>query len=161
MSIVLTMTSIAIALGVSAAGGVMAAKEALASRCRNEETEETAIQPVQTRFTDEGLLTQTLEEHGFPVRREEDGTLSVNTSAGSLRYYQPEKGAAFWVQPYDLKSEEELEAHQEELAEEYMVNVQKSTYLLLKQRLKERRDMELESEAVLEDQSILLTINVS
>lgn len=161
MSIVLTMTSIAIALGVSAAGGVMAAKEALTSRCRNEETEETAIQPVQTRFTDEGLLTQTLEEHGFPVRREEDGTLSVNTSAGSLRYYQPEKGAAFWVQPYDLKSEEELEAHQEELAEEYMVNVQKSTYLLLKQRLKERRDMELESEAVLEDQSILLTINVS
>ena len=85
----------------------------------------------------------------------------METSAGSLRYYQPEKGAAFWVQPYDLKSEEELEAHQEELAEEYMVNVQKSTYLLLKQQLKDRQDMELESEAVLEDQSILLTINVS
>ena len=49
----------------------------------------------------------------------------------------------------------------EELAEEYMVNVQKSTYLLLKQQLKDRQDMELESEAVLEDQSILLTINVS
>ena len=73
----------------------------------------------------------------------------------------PQEGEAFWVQPFDLKSQEELDAHEAELTEEYMVNVQKSTYLLLKQRLKERQDMELESEAVLEDQSILLTINVS
>lgn len=85
----------------------------------------------------------------------------MHTSAGSLRYYQPQEGEAFWVQPFDLKSQEELDAHEAELTEEYMVNVQKSTYLLLKQRLKERQDMELESEAVLEDQSILLTINVS
>lgn len=62
MSIVLTMTSIAIALSVSAVGGVMAAKEALASRCQNEETQETTIQPVQTRFSDKKLLIQTLED---------------------------------------------------------------------------------------------------
>ena len=45
--------------------------------------------------------------------------------------------------------------------EEYMVNVQKSTYLLLKQQLQNRQDMELEAEAILEDRSILLTIGVS
>ena len=50
--------------------------------------------------------------------------------------------------------------YNQKLAEEYMVNVQKSTYLLLKQQLKDRQDMELESEAVLEDQSILLTRTV-
>ena len=104
---------------------------------------------------------KTLEEHGFPVQMEEGGTFTVETGAGSLRYYQPQEGTAFWVQPFNLKSEAELEAKEKELTEEYMLNVQKSTYLLLKQRLQTRKDMELESEAVLEDQSLLLTINVS
>lgn len=156
MSIVLTMTSIAIALSISAAGGALAAKEALQARCK-----QTELEPVETRFTDRGLLMKTLEEHGFPVQMEEGGTFTVETGAGSLRYYQPQEGAAFWVQPFNLKSEAELEANEKELTEEYMLNVQKSTYLLLKQRLQTRKDMELESEAVLEDQSILLTINVS
>lgn len=149
MSLVLSMTSAAICLGISALGGMVAAKQALDARCGTDATE---LDPVQTRFNDRTLLIKTLEEHGI---------LTVHTSAGSLRYYQPQEGEAFWVQPFDLKSQEELDAHEAELTEEYMVNVQKSTYLLLKQRLKERQDMELESEAVLEDQSILLTINVS
>ena len=158
MSLVLSMTSAAICLGISALGGMVAAKQALDARCGTDATE---LDPVQTRFNDRTLLIKTLEEHGFTVQQEEDGILTVHTSAGSLRYYQPQEGEAFWVQPFDLKSEAELHAHEDELTEEYMVNVQKSTYLLLKQRLKERQDMELESEAVLEDQSILLTINVS
>ena len=158
MSLVLSMTSAAICLGISALGGMVAAKRALDAHCGTDATE---LDPVQTRFNDRTLLIKTLEEHGFTVQQEEDGILTVYTSAGSLRYYQPQEGEAFWVQPFDLKSQEELDAHEAELTEEYMVNVQKSTYLLLKQRLKERQDMELESEAVLEDQSILLTINVS
>lgn len=156
MSIVLTMTSVAIALSISAAGGALAVKEALQSRCMQAEAE-----PMETRFQDRTLLIKTLEEHGFPVQQEEGGTFTVETGAGNLRYYQPREGGAFWVQPFDLKSEEELEAQEAELTEEYLRNVQKSTYLLLKQRLQERQDLELESEAVLEDESILLTINVS
>lgn len=47
-----------------------------------------------------------------------------------------------------------------EIMEEYMLNVQKSTYLLLKERLKKNPDMDLEKEMVLEDGSIMLTVNV-
>lgn len=158
MSVILSMTSMAIALGISAVGGVIAVKEALEARCQKNGKE---MDPVETRFSDRTLLIQTLQEHGFSVCEEEGGTFTVETSAGSLRYYQPEKGTAFWVQPFALKNEAELEEKQAELMEEYMVNVQKSTYLLLKQQLQNRQDMELEAEAILEDRSILLTIGVS
>ena len=52
MSVILSMTSMAIALGISAVGGVMAVKEALEARCQKNGKE---MDPVETRFSDRTL----------------------------------------------------------------------------------------------------------
>lgn len=157
MSVVFTMTSLAVAMTISAAAGSISVVGLLKTQCDNKmETGEA----VRTRFRDKEILKKTLEEHGFPVTEYADGSMEIKTSVGNLRYYKTEGEPAYWMQAFDLKSEEELEMQEAEIMEEYMLNVQKSTYLLLKERLKKSQDMELEKEMVLEDGSIMLTVNV-
>lgn len=160
MSIVFSMTTMAVAIGISAVAGVGAATQLLTPLCDRSPQNHQELEPVVTRFADKETLTHTLTEHGFPVKEQADGVLVVETSVGSLRYYQPAPGQPFWVQPFDIKDEQELESRQQELIDEYMLNVQKSTYILLKQQIEQRDDLSLESEEFLEDETILLRINV-
>lgn len=160
MSVVVTMTTAAIAISISAAAGSAAVIPLLGVLCDKNKEKDTVIEPVITRFADKETLIKTMSEHGFLVEEHEDGVLTIATSVGSLRYFQTAEDQPFWVQPFDIKDEAELEAQQQELIEEYMLNVQKSTYVLLKQQLEKRDDMTLDSEEFLEDETILLRIDV-
>ena len=85
----------------------------------------------------------------------------MESSYGKLRFYKEGGEDAYWVLPYDLKDPQKVLEDMEELDEEYMENVQTFTYNGLKERLKGRTDLELESEEVLEDNTILLTLTVN
>ena len=157
MSAIITMTSVAVALSVA---GVSAA--ALVSESINDEKygcNLENIEPAKTCFADKVLLVKTLEEHGFLVE-EADYSIVVRTNAGSIRFFQKEGDGAFWALPFDLKSEEEIEKYRDEITEEYLMNVQKKNYMLIKEQLQKSSNMQLESEVVLEDDTILLTIQV-
>ncbi|MBR5597410.1 MAG: hypothetical protein IKW30_08400 [Lachnospiraceae bacterium] len=151
MSVVFTATSLAIALAVSGVPAIMAM-----GLCLKKEEE---IEALETCFVDSAILNQTLQEHGFKVE-EKDGEFIVITNAGSIRFFRKEENGAFYALPFDLKEPDELGNYADEIEEEYLLNVQKSNYQLLKEQLKNRQDMQLESEAIMEDDSILLTIQL-
>lgn len=151
MSVVFTASSIAIALAVSGVPAVMAL-----GLCVKKETE---IEPLETCFADSAILRKTLQEHGFKVEEKENEFI-VTTNAGSIRFFKTEEDGAYYALPFDLKEPDELGNYADEIEEEYLLNVQKSNYQLLKQQLEERSDMQLESEYVEDDETILLTIQL-
>ncbi|MBR5508723.1 MAG: hypothetical protein IKV59_01570 [Lachnospiraceae bacterium] len=151
MSVVFTATSLAIALAVSGIPAVMAM-----GLCLKKEKE---IEPLETCFADSEILRKTLQEHGFKVE-EKNGEFTVVTNAGSIRFFRKEENGAYFALPFDLKEPDELGNYADELEEEYLLNVQKSNYQRLKEQLQERQDMQLEEEIVLEDDTIMLTIQL-
>lgn len=151
MSVVFTATSLAIALAVSGVPALMAM-----GMCLKKEEE---IEPLETCFADSEILLKTLTEHGFKVE-EKDGEYIVVTNAGSIRFFRKEENGTYYALPFDLKSAEELGNYADEIEEEYMLNVQKSNYQLLKNQMQTRQDMQIESEEILEDNTILLTIQI-
>lgn len=151
MSVVFTATSLAIALAVSGVPAVMAM-----GLCLKKETE---IEPLETCFADSDILRKTLQEHGFKVEEKENEFI-VTTNAGSIRFFRTEENGTYYALPFDLKEPDELGNYADELEEEYMLNVQKSNYQLLKRQLETRSDMQLESEYVEDDETILLTIQL-
>lgn len=157
MSVTFTLTSLAIAAAISATSGTFAVGEIL--KFRKDKKNNTG-QIFETRFQSKDILVKTLKEHGFDIREEADGNIVLTTKVGKLRYFMDEKAGTYMMQCFDLMDDMEMEKHCAEIEEEYMNNVQKSTYMLLKERLKDREDMELDNEEFLEDGTILLTINV-
>lgn len=156
MSVIFAMTSLAVAIGVTAAAGSISVVQAFSLHCEGDRE----IEPLETKFTDRDMLVRTLEEHGFRTRCNAQGDIIVETNVGSVRYYCMEEGGSYWAQAYDLVDEHELAEHMMNVQDEYLLNVQKSNYQRLKQQIAGRSDMHLESEEILEDDSILLTIQL-
>lgn len=151
MSVVFTATSLAIALAVSGIPAVMAM-----GLCLKKEKE---IEPLETCFADSEILRKTLQEHGFKVE-EKNSEFTVVTNAGSIRFFRKEDNGTYFALPFDLKEADELGNYADEIEEEYLLNVQKSNYQRLKEQLQQRQDMQLEEEMVLEDDTIMLTIQL-
>ena len=161
MSVTFSLTSLAIAAAISAVSGMAAVRELNKDRhaaAEGEPVRESEV--IQTRFADKQMLVKTLTEHGFEVQELENGDVVLTTNAGKIRYFLDTQTGSYLMQCYDLKSDAELEEHEAEIEEEYLLNVQKSTYLMLKEKVGARDDMELESEEFMEDGTVLLTINV-
>lgn len=156
MSVLFSLTAAGIAMGVTAIGGALTVVTAFSQhKCGD-----TEIEPVQTRFADETLLVKTLNDHGFATEKNENGELVVRTNVGSLRFFYSEETQSFWVQAYELIDEDEVAANLESVTTEYLRNVQSSNYRMLTESVAESETMSIESEEVLEDDSILLTINI-
>lgn len=156
MSVVFSLTAVGVAMGITAISGSLSVIAAFSQhRCGEKE-----IDPVETRFSDSALLEQTLTDHGFAVNRNEQGDLVVNTNVGSLRFYYSEQSGSYWVKAYNLVNEEALATELGNINDEYMLNVQKCNYTTLKKQLAESDTMRLAEEEVLEDDTILLTIDL-
>lgn len=151
MSVIISATSLALVAGIPAlmALGLNLKKE--------QELEE--LEALETCFADSDILRRTLLEHGL-VAEERENEFVVTTKAGSIRFFRQEENGAFYALPFDLRLPEELGKCADEIEAEYMLNVQKDNYQLLKGQLGERADMQLESESMLEDGTILLTIQL-
>lgn len=114
---------------------------------------------LETFFSDADLLYKTLTEHGMKVTKIDSNTFKAVCPESSLVFERTSLNEPFVLK---LSSSEEINALKnelEELNEEYGLNVQSYTYEHVKDNLEE--GMSIESEEVLEDNTIVLTINVN
>ena len=113
---------------------------------------------IPTAFADGELLLQTLREHGCRVDAVNENKYVVVTACGNLRYEREEIGAPFYLMLDEVSDVRGLMENIRTLEVEYGRNVQEYTYNHIKENLTD--DMKIVSEEVLEDDSLLLTINI-
>ena len=112
----------------------------------------------QTAFTDASLLIKTLKEHGiedFEVNNDEIKCKVQDYTLSFTRKSQEEAFNLNIVCPEYCDTTEKIN----DLNQEYTLNVQEESYLSIINKLQEN-NMSLESEEVLDDNTIVLTINV-
>ncbi|MDR1708882.1 MAG: hypothetical protein LBS70_04095, partial [Candidatus Accumulibacter sp.] len=111
-----------------------------------------------TSFTDEALLLETL--HGLGAQPERTGTGDIVGRLGAceLRFTRGNE-PAFFVEISGAPSAGEIRRHLENLDEDYRRCVQAAVYEKIKAR-SESQGLTLESEEILEDKTILITLRV-
>jgi hypothetical protein len=117
------------------------------------------LKPMQTVFNDSNLLIQTLREHGLSVTTISENKIYVKSGKHELHYERANTFEAFSVHAIGWDHTDQFLNDLACLENEYKMNVQSYSYDKLLQNLNES-GMTLESETVLEDNSILLTIAV-
>ena len=113
----------------------------------------------ETPFVDKNLLIKTLEEHGVTDIQENDfGKISGKVDNYNLSFEKQEAD-----KPYSLKiscyESDNAEEKIGDLSSEYALNVQEDTYLNIVEKLK-ANNMEIEDEEVMDDNTIVLTVNL-
>ena len=117
------------------------------------------LPPMESIFTDVVLLEKTLREHGLTVEIVSENKLVCVAGSTQLEYERNAAGEPFFV---TVNGVENVEQFFEEMAcfdREYRQNVQSFTYMKLMEGLAQN-NMRVTEEAVLEDNSILLTIDL-
>ncbi len=152
MSMTLTLVPLAIALNVSLASSVAAIL------CK-QKPEGASLPAVETIFSDAALLEQTLREHGLSFTAASPNEYTVSTDAGVLRYFRASADVPFQLEATGVDDMEELLDSLDALENEYGRNVQKFTYDKVMCSLAQY-GMTVDREEVLEDDSILLTLNL-
>jgi len=152
MSVSLILVPLAIALSVTL-------QETAFEQLKKKQRLPQKISSMETDFTDNALLAKTLHEHGLPVNEISDNLITVKTSNYELRYERTHVGEAFMVSASGWHDIDKLAFDINCFEKEYKSNVQSYTYNNLLKNLSEN-GMSIENEIVLEDNSILLTINI-
>ena len=119
-----------------------------------------------TAFMDESLLKKTLEEHGCVNFKKSDSDFFVCEYYDfQLEFYRKNQQTPYCML---LRCNQELNEYNElvdlpnfflELQDEYKQNAQQKTYDTIKQRLT-KHHLSIEDEEILEDDSIMLTVNL-
>lgn len=155
MSVVITLIPLAIAVGVSLSSASITAAMALKGESETAQT----FDNLQTIFTNEELLLKTLGEHGLTVKAESQHSYLVETESGTLRYHRTSSEEPFSLQIQGVHNMSALLSSVEELEYGYEKNVQSFTYDKIMCSLAER-GMTVESEEIMDDDSILLTLQM-
>ena len=112
----------------------------------------------ETPFNDEKILLKTLEEHGVKNIVKWENGLSGDVEGYRLTFEKPMPD-----KPYNLKinclEQDKAEEKVNDLNGEYALNVQEDAYLHILDKLKEN-NMQIEEEEVMEDNTIVLTVNI-
>lgn len=153
MSVTMTLIPLAVALGLSLSAG------STAILLRQEEHAGEELPVLETAFVDRQLLLTTLQRHGLQVECRGEEELLIRSEAGELRYFREEEGLPFRLEVRNVTNLRELLQDVDELENEYGRNVQTFTYTKVMTGLMEH-GLTLASEEVLEDESILLTLNI-
>ena len=111
----------------------------------------------ETPFTDKEILIKTLEEHGVKNINDFGDSITCEVEGYTLKFSKKAEGnySLKITCPENLDSEEKVE----DLNSEYTMNVQESVYLKILDKLK-NNNMQLESEEVEDDNTIVLTVNL-
>ena len=113
----------------------------------------------ETIFMDKNILMKTLEEHGVQnISENEYGQISGNIDSYVLNFERMENDKPYFVKISCLESDNAKEKF-EDLTSEYTLNVQEESYLSIVNKLKEN-NMEIEDEEVMDDNTIVLTVNL-
>ena len=153
MSMTLTLVPVAVALSMSLGSSSLAALITLKGG------EKHGFDPVETVFADGTILQKTLNEHGLCVKTLSESEYIVETEAGTLRYYRHDAQSPFLLELQNVHDMQQLLDSLDSLENEYRKNVQAFTYDRVMASLEEH-GMRAESESVLDDESILLTLSL-
>ena len=112
----------------------------------------------ETPFMDKEILKKTLEEHGVTIIEESESVISGKVDNYKLVFSKPEQD-----KPYNLRisclEHDNAEEKVGDLSSEYAMNVQEDAYLHIIDKLKEN-NMQVEQEEVMDDNTIVLTVNI-
>ena len=112
----------------------------------------------ETPFMDRDILRKTLEEHGVSDIKEYDSIISGTVDNYKLVFTKTAED-----KPYNLKisclEQDNAEEKVGDLNSEYALNVQEDAYLHIIDKLKEN-NMQVEDEEVMDDNTIVLTVNI-
>lgn len=150
MSITIALIPLAIALSATTVGA--------ADKIIKEEVDG-KIQPIETIFNDFSLLEQTLREHGLKPAEVSENKIVCNIGEVILTYTRETNDLPFMVEVNGIL---DIQAFRDEMScfeKEYRENVQSYTYDKLINSLTQN-NMEIVKEELLEDNSILLTIDI-
>ena len=153
MSLLLTLCPLVVALSATAT------TSSLGMLLNRQPVSESDLPAVPTKFADASTLMQTLREHGLHVGINSENDLVVKSEAGVLHYFRNAQDEPFQVEAHGVRDIGALVDSLDELENEYGRNVQKFTYDHVLRSLEEH-GMQLDSEEILEDDTILLTINI-
>jgi hypothetical protein len=119
----------------------------------------TTVYTYDTNYTDKGVLINTLTEHGAQEITEIGDEISCKLFDMEMIYYKKENSNGYTLDITHITNKSECEELMQDLNDEYGLNIQEITYNKIKERLTQE-ELRLESEEVLEDESIVLTIEV-
>lgn len=113
----------------------------------------------ETVFMDQDTLIKTLEEHGVVnINKTDFGRITGQVDSYTLSFEKPSEN-----KPYSLTvtclDTDNAEEKLNDLSSEYALNVQEDAYLSIIEKLKDN-NMEVEDEEVLDDNTIVLTVNI-
>ncbi len=116
-------------------------------------------QEFETAFMDREVLTKTLREHGCDHFKENfNDSFSCKVEGFNVDLYRSND-----QEPYKIKISCAQDTNCEELVEdlnsEYALNTQEETYIKIKERLA-KQNLKIDEEEILEDNTIMLTINL-
>ena len=153
MSVILTLTSAAIIAGVSMA---TATSMAVISQVKDGTFE--ATEGIDTMFVDGEILLKTLQSYDCHIETISENEFLVKTTCGVIRYARENAGQAFKMYLNEIEDVDGLLQNLKSFEMDYGRNVQDYTYHHIKDNLSE--GMQIVDEAVLDDNSLLLTIQV-
>ena len=113
---------------------------------------------LETPFMDKEILIKTLEEHGVQNITEEFGKIKGIVDTYSLSFEKMEADKPYFL-TLSYLAENNPEEKLNDLNSEYALNVQEEAYLNIIEKLKDN-NMEIEDEEVLDDNTIVLTVNL-
>lgn len=113
---------------------------------------------LETPFMDKNILIKTLEEHGVQNIKDEFGKIQGEYDSYSFTFEKNEVDKPYFLIIRYLEKDN-IEEKMNDLSSEYALNVQEDAYLGIVEKLKEN-NMEIEEEEVLDDNTIVLTVNL-
>ena len=119
----------------------------------------TTVYTYKTNYTDKGVLLNTLTEHGAEEISEAGDEVSCKLFGMEMVYYKKDGSNGYTLDITQVSDKSECEDVINDLNEEYGLNIQEMTYNKIKDRL-DRENMRIESETVMDDNSIVLTIDI-
>lgn len=119
----------------------------------------TAVYTYTTNYTDKGTLLNTLMEHGAEEIQENGDEVSCKLFGMEMIYYKKDGSNGYTLDVTQVSDKCVCEDLITDLNDEYGLNIQEMTYNKIKERL-EQENMRLESETVMDDNSIVLTIEI-
>ncbi|WP_043931128.1 hypothetical protein [Bacillus sp. EB01] len=123
------------------------------------QVQEDAVKIFPTNFMDGDLLTKTLKDFGVNPYRKDNGEIVCTIQGTPMTFRQTGAGTPFTVELKNPPDMHEVFMYMSDIDEEYKRCLQSAVYEKLKQRAA-AKNLSIESEEVLDDNSIVITLNI-
>ncbi len=128
----------------------------------NEETNKVVVMPTKTfptNFRDKELLVKTLQEYSMNPVEQPIGEITCSIGLSKLRFY-PVADAPFNIEIVNAPDMKPIFHSLSALDEDYKRQIQRMTLRNLKQKIQEK-ELAIEGEEVLEDNSVVITLSIN